>query len=114
VNLDILRVLRALFSELKTPSREWPDLLPLVQGNLNAAILPRLGKNGGFSCLVTGDKCEVHGSRILFFRNSDREVTKEVIDHIEYQTGELHTVSELVDVLVWQSSVDVQGPVAWT
>jgi hypothetical protein len=31
---------------------------------------------------------------MLFFRNSDYDVTKEVIEHLEYQTGELHTVSE--------------------
>jgi hypothetical protein len=43
VNREILRVLRALCSELKIPFREWPNLLPLVQGILNSAILPRLG-----------------------------------------------------------------------
>jgi hypothetical protein len=36
--------------------------------------------------LVTGEKCEVHGSRVLYFRNSDYDVTKE-IEHLEYQTG---------------------------
>jgi hypothetical protein len=43
VNRETLRVFRALFSELKIPFREWPNLLPLVQGILNSAILPRLG-----------------------------------------------------------------------
>jgi hypothetical protein len=51
--------------------------------------------------LVAGEKCEVHGSRNLFFRNSDFDVTKEVIEHLEYQTGEIHTVSEFFDVRVW-------------
>lgn len=32
VNREILRLLRALCSELKIPFREWPNLLPLVQG----------------------------------------------------------------------------------
>jgi hypothetical protein len=59
--------------------------------------------------LVTGEECEVHGSRILFFRNSDFDVTKEVIEHLEYQTGELHTVSEFADVRLWQGSVEVKA-----
>jgi hypothetical protein len=54
---------------------------------------------------------------MLFFRNSDYDVTKEVIEHLEYQTGELHTVSEFVDVRVWQGSVEVRarwrGHEAW-
>jgi hypothetical protein len=67
--------------------------------------------------LITGDKGEVHGSRMLFFRNSDYDVTKEIIEHLEYRTGELHTVSEFVDVRVWQGSVEVRarwrGHEAW-
>jgi oligoribonuclease (3'-5' exoribonuclease) len=67
--------------------------------------------------LVTGDKCEVHGSRVLYFRNSDYDVTKDVIEHLEYQTGELHTVSEFVVVRVWQGSIVVRarwrGHEAW-
>jgi hypothetical protein len=67
--------------------------------------------------LVTGGKCEVHGSRILFFRTSDFDVAKEVIEHLEYQTRELYTVSEFVDVRVWQGSVEVKarwrGHEAW-
>lgn len=39
--------------------------------------------------VVSGDKHETHGSRIQFFRNSDFEVTKEVREHVEYQSGEL-------------------------
>jgi hypothetical protein len=67
--------------------------------------------------LVTGDKCEVRGSRMLFFHNSDYDVTKEVVEHLEYQTGELHKISEFVDVRVWQGSVEVKarwrGQEAW-
>jgi hypothetical protein len=47
--------------------------------------------------LVTGDKCEVHGSRLIFIHNSDYDVTKAVIERLEYQTGELHRLSEFVD-----------------
>jgi hypothetical protein len=54
---------------------------------------------------------------MLFFRNSDYDVTKEVIEHLEYQTGELHTVSEFVVVRVWQGSVEARvrwrGHEAW-
>jgi hypothetical protein len=67
--------------------------------------------------VVTGDKCEVHGSRMLFFRSSDYDVTKEVIEHLKNQTGELHTVSEFIDVRAWQGSVEVRarwrGHEAW-
>jgi hypothetical protein len=63
------------------------------------------------------EKWEVHGSRILFLRNSNFDVTKEVIEHLEYQTGELHTVSELVDVRLCEGSVEVKarwrGHEAW-
>jgi hypothetical protein len=54
---------------------------------------------------------------MLFFRNSDYDVSKEVIEHLEHQTGELRKVSEYVDVRVWQGSIEVRarwrGHEAW-
>jgi hypothetical protein len=37
--------------------------------------------------LVSGEKCEVLESSILSYRNSDYDLTKEVIEHLEYQNG---------------------------
>ena len=44
VNREVLRVLRALCSELRIPFKEWPNVLPVVQGVLNSAALPRPGE----------------------------------------------------------------------
>jgi hypothetical protein len=52
VNREILRVLRALCSELRIPFREWPNLVPLVQGVLNSAILPRLGNRSPLTAMT--------------------------------------------------------------
>jgi hypothetical protein len=52
VNREILRVLRALCSKLKIPFREWPNLLPLVQGVLNSEILPRFGNRSPVTAMT--------------------------------------------------------------
>jgi hypothetical protein len=52
VNREILHVLRALCSELKIPFWKWPNLLPLVQGVLNSAILPRLGNRSTLTVMT--------------------------------------------------------------
>jgi hypothetical protein len=236
VNRKILRVLRALCSELNIPFREWPNLLPLAQGVLNSAILPRLGnrspltamtglpadlplasittssevrpravklaetralqrqaiestlaaldsmhkevaeksslarqraidrinaKVGVRPCnfqtgdfvlrgvlprhqhpklalrwvgpyrivrvltgfifilqhLFTGDKCEVHRSRVLYFRKLGLRSHEGSYRASRIPDWELHTVSEFVDVRVWQGSIEVRarwcGHEAW-
>jgi hypothetical protein len=52
MNRETLRVLRALCSELKIPCREWPNLLRLVQGILNSAILPRLENSSPLTAMT--------------------------------------------------------------
>ena len=213
VNREVLRVLRALCSELRIAFKEWPNILPVVQGVLNSAVLPRLGDrspltvmtglpadtplasittsqdeqpravdvsglkalqrraiDGALSALgamhkevkekqtaarqskidahnkrthvrpcnfgvgdyvlrgvragqhrsklalrwtgpyrvvkvlsdfvfvlehlLSGEKAEVHGTRIILFRNSSFEVTEEVLGHLKHQEGELHNIAE--------------------
>jgi hypothetical protein len=52
VNREILRVLRALCYELKIPFREWPNLLPFVQGILNSAFIPCLGNRSPLTAMT--------------------------------------------------------------
>ncbi|RAW25519.1 hypothetical protein PC110_g18060 [Phytophthora cactorum] len=42
VNRDILQVLRVLILEYKLNHRDWPRLIPVVQGNLNHTAVPSL------------------------------------------------------------------------
>ena len=52
VNREVLRVLRALCSELKIPFKEWPSIVPIVQGVLNSAVLPRLGNRSPLTAMT--------------------------------------------------------------
>ena len=39
---------------------------------------------------------DVHGSRIIFFRNSSFDKVKDMEDHLRHQEGELHNVAKFV------------------
>ena len=52
VNREVLRVLRALCSEFRIPFKEWPSVLPIVQGVLNSAVLPRLGNRSPLTAMT--------------------------------------------------------------
>lgn len=230
VNREVLRVLRALCSELRIPFKEWPNVLPIVQGVLNSSALPRLGgrapltvmtglpadtplasittsrserpksvdlsklkslkeseiartlvalesmhkevkekqsaarqsridlhnrKTHVRACnfdvgdyvlrgarsghhksklalrwtgpyrvvkvlsnfvfvlehLLSGDRSEVHGTRIILFRNSSFEKTDEMEEHIRHQEGELHSVAKFVGFRAHQGIAQVK--VSW-
>lgn len=51
VNREVLRVLRALCSEMRIAFKEWPNILPIVQGALNSAA-----KIGGFGATYSDDE----------------------------------------------------------
>ena len=44
--------------------------------------------------LLNGERAEVHGTRIILFRNSAFEVTEEVKMHLQHQEGELQNIGE--------------------
>jgi len=44
--------------------------------------------------LLSGERNEVHGRRLKLFRNKDYNVTQEVLDHLQYQQGELLVIKE--------------------
>lgn len=46
--------------------------------------------------ILSGDRVDVHGSRIMFFRNSSFDEVKEMEDHVRHQEGELHSVAKFV------------------
>ena len=53
--------------------------------------------------LLSGERLEVHGRRLKFFRNKDYEVTEQLMNHLSYQTGELSDSSRV------ERSKDVGG-----
>lgn len=48
--------------------------------------------------LSSGDKKDVHGRRLKFFRNKDYKVTQDLLDHIGHQESELMIVDEFRDI----------------
>lgn len=52
VNREVLRILRALCSELRVAFKEWPSMVPIVQGVLNSASLPRLGNRSPLTAMT--------------------------------------------------------------
>ena len=48
--------------------------------------------------LLTGERKEVHGRRLRFFRNSSFRVTEELRDHIAFQKNELFIVEEFTGI----------------
>ena len=60
---------------------------------------------------MSGRKDEAHGRRLKFLRNKDFEVTEEVLQHLEYQEGELLVIESFLDIR--QHQVQVELPVKW-
>lgn len=48
--------------------------------------------------LVSGKREEAHGRRLRFFRNSSFNVTEELLNHLEYQAGELYLIEEFTGI----------------
>jgi hypothetical protein len=48
--------------------------------------------------LLTGGTCEVHGTRLKFYRNKGLEEDNELHEHLAYQQGELFAVERFTDI----------------
>jgi hypothetical protein len=48
--------------------------------------------------LMTGGTCEVHGTRLKFYRNKGLEEDNELHEHLAYQQGELCAVERFTDI----------------
>jgi hypothetical protein len=59
--------------------------------------------------LLTGRCQEAHARRIRFFRNSDFEVIRTVLDHLSCQAGELDTIEMVIGIHEWRGSVEVKA-----
>ncbi len=58
--------------------------------------------------LLDGTKEESHGRRLKFFRNSDFNVTEELLNHLSYQKGELLVVHEFLDIRRRRGQVELE------
>lgn len=48
--------------------------------------------------LISGKIFTAHRSRLRFFRNSDINVTKEILEQVSFQDGQFNIVEKLLDI----------------
>ena len=58
--------------------------------------------------LLDGKRTEVHGRRLKLLRNKDYEVSEEILEHLQYQTGEPLVVESFTEITRPQGIVEIQ------
>jgi hypothetical protein len=59
--------------------------------------------------LRTGGTCEVHGTRLKFYRNKGLEEDNELQEHLAYQQGELCVVERFTDVREYEGVLQLMA-----
>ena len=57
---------------------------------------------------MDGKKTKIQSRRLRFFRNKDYRVSEEILEHLEYQTGELLVVESITDIRRDRGTVELQ------